>query len=575
MKWIKILGLFLCVSILLISVDNFINKASISTGISKVDEVVFPHNEVIDVKINIDEESYENMIENAMSEEIVMADINYNGYSFDSVGIRPKGNSSLRDVANSNSTRFSLKVDFDYYIDDQSLYGITKINLNNIFSDPSMMAEYLGYEMLDELGADAPRTNYVALYINDEYFGLFLAVEQVNESFLKDHYGNGAGELYKPDMGEGSDLKYISDNSEDYSGLFPENKTNYDNEDIIKLMKVIEAGEDLEPILNVDSFLKYLAMSTITVHLDAYQGGMYHNYYLYNNNGVFEWIAWDLNMIFNGFPMGGTDQQAIDFLIDEPVSGSMEKYPLIEAIFKNEDYVNQYHEYMQILIDGYLSEDTFKNKVLSTYQMIKSYVKTDPSAFYTYEEFEDALFTDADNNLSLLTYVKSRTANVQKQLDGTIPNSNNGQGNEGGKGGFGGHLGMGKQNGKKDKPIDGRPPRDDKGQNGMKPSEEQGNEKNSGEMMKQVEKMLPPGMTIEDIPEEVREYLEKGEMPPMEIMQEFMKGMPEGMKRPGMGGKGTQVEQEIVNPIEGGINLGLTLFGVIGILIFMRVLKKN
>jgi len=528
-------------------------------SVSKVDEVVFPHDEVIDVKITIDEDIYKNMTENAMSEEIVMADIDYNGYSFHSVGIRPKGNSSLMQVANSEGTRFSLKVDFDYYIDDQSLYGITKINLNNIFSDPSMMAEYMGYEMMDELGADASRTNYVALYINDEYFGLYLAVEQVNESFLIDHYGNGAGELYKPDMGVGSDLNFISDNSEDYTGLFPENKTNYDNNEIINLMKVIEEGGDLESVLNVDSFLKYLAMSTISVHLDAYQGEMYHNYYLYNNNGVFEWISWDLNMIFNGFPMGGTDEQAIQFLIDEPVKGEIEKYPLIEAIFKNEEYVETYHEYMKILMEGYLSEDTFTNKVMETYEMIKSYVKTDPTSFYTYEQFEDALFTDTDNSFSLLNYVKNRNENVQKQLDGTIPSTNNGEGNEGGSGmggkmgGFGGMGGQkGGQNGKVGKPQDMEETRTVNGQNGG------------------MVGFLPPGVNIEDMPEELRVYIENGEMPPMDMMKEFMENLPEGFQ--GIRGEG---QLEMVNPIEVAINLALTLFGVIGMLVFMRILKKN
>ncbi|MCG8549551.1 MAG: CotH kinase family protein, partial [Desulfobacterales bacterium] len=209
-------------------------------NVSKVDEVVFPHDEVVDVFIDIDEEDYNYMLDNAMAEEIVMADITYNGYSFSNVGIRPKGNSSLSSVAKSESDRYSFKVDLDYYIGDQSFYGVTKLNLNNLFSDPTMMAEYLGYEMLDELDADASRTTYVALYINNEYKGLYLAVEQVNETFLKEHFGNANGELYKPDMGVGSDLEYISDDGLDYTGLVPENYSSYDNEAIVELIKGIE-----------------------------------------------------------------------------------------------------------------------------------------------------------------------------------------------------------------------------------------------------------------------------------------------------------------------------------------------
>ncbi len=427
----------IAVTVALLIVDAItVNSQLIETSTDTIDEEVFPHDSVIDVKITIDEEDYEEMIENAMSEEYVVADIDYNGYQYQDVGIRPKGNSSLKDVASSNAEtkRFSLKVNFDYYVDEQNLYGISKINLNNIYSDPSMMAEYISYEMLDALDAEASRTTYVALYINDVYFGLYLAVEQVDESFLEDRYGDATGELYKPEMGAGSDLNYISDDPDDYM-LEPESGAYSNDKDIINLMKVIEEGGHLETVLNVDSFLKYLAVSTITVHLDAYQGGMFHNYYLYNHNGIFEWITWDLNMSFNGFPKGGTDEQAIAFLIDEPVSGAMENYPLIEAIFENEAYVEQYHDYITTLLDGYLLEQTITGKVTSIYEMIKEYVKkTDPTAFYTYEQFEEALFSDTNTDYySMLNYIDKRVSNIREQLDGTIPSTNNGEGNAGGK----------------------------------------------------------------------------------------------------------------------------------------------
>lgn len=537
MKWIKIVCTFLCVFLLLLSIDGgiaqSINSMNEDNG-NTIDRVVFPHDQVVDVYIDIEEEDYNTMIDNAMSEETVMADINYNGYSFSNVGIRPKGNSSLKSVANSDSERFSLDVELDYYIDDQSLYGITKLNLNNLFSDPSMMAEYLGYEMLEELDTDASKTTYVALYINDEYHGLYLSVEQVDEAFLKDHYGNAAGELYKPEMGIGSDLAYISDDGSDYTGLEPKGSSFSGNEAIIELIKSIEEGDDLESILDVDSFLKYMAMSTITIHLDSYQSGMFHNYYLYNNNGVFEWISWDLNMIFNGFPMAGlTDEEATKFLIDEPVIGEIEKYPLIEAIFKNEEYVERYHDYIEILLDGYLSEDQFTDKVMTTYEMIKDYVEIDPTSFYTYEQFEEALFQDADKSLSLLSFASQRSENIREQLDGTTPSTNNGQGNVGTGGGMKDKGGMG-----------GPPPMEDGNKEGKK-----GGMMNGPPQGINIEDI--PEELIEDLPEEIREYIENGEMPPMEKIMEFKDELPEELI-PGGGFPDGQQANGDGRPMRGG-----------------------
>lgn len=436
MKWIKSITAFI-LAILLVFVLNQVttNSSDVTTDDDNntiVDNVIFPHDEVVDVNIEIDEDAYNQMLANAMSEEVVMANITYNGKTFNNVGIRPKGNSSLRNVFQSDSDRYSLKIDFNYYVDDQSFYGITKLNLNNLFSDPSMMAEYLGYEMFDSLDEVSSRTTYVNLSINGEVFGLYLAVEQVNDEFLIDNYSNDSGNLYKPEMGTGADLAYVSDDGDDYTGLIAENKDEYDNDDIAKLIKAINDGEDLDSIFDVDSFLKYLAVSTMTIHQDSYQGGMFHNYYLYDNDGTFEWIPWDLNMIFNGFPgVSMTDEQAIQYLIDEPVSGSMESYPLIEAIFKNEEYVEKYHEYLEILSQGYLASDNFNEKVLSVYKMIKSYVKADPTSFFTYEEFENGLFQDDGTAIGIISFTEQRVENVAKQLSGEIPSTNNGEGNVG------------------------------------------------------------------------------------------------------------------------------------------------
>ncbi|GAA0180063.1 CotH kinase family protein [Clostridium sediminicola] len=435
MKWLKSLAATLLVVFVLVTLDfvpTISTSATAENNNTTIDNIIFPHDKVIDVNIQIDEDVYQEMNANAMSEEIVMADITYNGYTFSDIGIRPKGNSSLKSVANSESDRYSFKIDFNYYLEDQSFYGITKINLNNLFSDSSMMAEYLGYEMLQDLDAVSSRTSYVALSINGEYFGLYLAVEQVNDSFLVENFDNDLGELYKPDMGTGSDLSYISDDGMDYTGMFPENMENYDNESLAELIKIIETDGDLDSIFNVDSFLKYLAVSTMSIHLDSYQGGMFHNYYLYNNDGIFEWISWDLNMIFNGFPMSSlTDLEATEFLIDEPVKGSMDNYPLIQAIFHNEEYVEKYHEYLQALSEGYLEKDTINEKVLSVYEMIKNYVEIDPTSFYSYEEFEKTLFQDEGESISLLNFIEKRVDNVSKQLSSEIPSTNNGDGNTG------------------------------------------------------------------------------------------------------------------------------------------------
>ena len=110
------------------------------------------------------------MLDNASAEEYKEASVNYNGMQFDHVGIRTKGNLSLRDVVNSDSDRYSFKISFDEYL-NQTLNGISKINLNNNYSDASYMREFLTYELADSVGLPTPGFSYVNVYVNDELWG--------------------------------------------------------------------------------------------------------------------------------------------------------------------------------------------------------------------------------------------------------------------------------------------------------------------------------------------------------------------------------------------------------------------
>jgi len=267
--------------------------------------LVFNKSKVTTVDIEIPQEDWEDMLENAADEELKQADVTINGKKVENVAIRTKGNLSLRSVVNSDSDRYSLKIDFDYYDDNQSLYGLKKLNLNNNYSDSTLMREYISYELMEKMGLPTPAHSYMYVTVNGEERGLYLGVEAVDETFLANNYGSNDGFLFKPD-GVGSDLKYISDNIDDYTGIGL--KTNEDNIDDSKLTEMLDAinnGGDIEKYIDVDEMLRYFAVNTALVNLDSYQGNMKHNYYLYENNGVFSMIPWDYNMSFGGFGAGG------------------------------------------------------------------------------------------------------------------------------------------------------------------------------------------------------------------------------------------------------------------------------
>jgi len=435
------------------------------------ENIVFNKNKVTTVDIEIAEEDWADMLENAADEELKQADITVNGKKIENVAIRTKGNLTLRSVINSDSDRYSLKIDFDYYDDTQSLYGLKKLNLNNNYSDSTLMREYISYELMEQMGLPTPAHSYMYVTVNGEERGLFLGVEAVDETFLANNYGSNNGFLFKPD-GTGSDLKYISDDMTDYTGIgLKTNKDNINQSKFVEMLDAINNGGDIEKYLDVDEMLRYFAVNTALVNLDSYQGNMKHNYYLYEQNGNFSIIPWDYNMSFGGFGAGGgrmgmgredrqkpvdasnsksspmenngqTDQagvdrqqqngqfnmdmgmsgnlmaeSAINFSVTTPVSGTtLEERPLLKALLTNEKYRAQYEGYLEELTTNYLTEDYVQSMTKKLAVLLTTYVEADPTKFSTTEQFLEAV--EGEN--SLPEFAKQRSESILKQLSGEL-----------------------------------------------------------------------------------------------------------------------------------------------------------
>ncbi|MBP3280589.1 MAG: CotH kinase family protein [Butyrivibrio sp.] len=149
--------------------------------------------------IDIEISDWDGLIENATSEEYYSANVTIDGDTVKNVGIRAKGNTSLSTVSQLDSDRYSFKIEFDCYQSNNNYYGLDKLCLNNLIQDYTMMKDYLTYKLMNEFGASAPLVSFAFITVNGEDWGLYLAVEAVEESFLQRNYGSNYGELYKPD----------------------------------------------------------------------------------------------------------------------------------------------------------------------------------------------------------------------------------------------------------------------------------------------------------------------------------------------------------------------------------------
>lgn len=469
-------------------------------------EHIFQDDTVNEINIEIDETDWQDMLENPLEEEYHKANVTINGETVGNVAIRTKGNTSLTSVANSDSDRYSFKLDFDYYDNNGNYYGLKKLCLNNNYSDNSSMREYISYKIMGELGLDVPECAYSHITVNGEEWGLYLAVEPVDEVFLAEHFADATGDLYKPEGmgGTGADLVYNGDDISAYTGLnLKTNLNSSDGKEILALMQALEDGEGLEKVLDVEKALKYIAANVALANFDSYLGMTTHNFYLYEENGRFTIIPWDMNLAFGGFgggevdiyeptkqSMGGfgggdkrkdtQDNDAVTNATESteaqtdannqpqppdnaymqggsqpsggkqpqgmPSMGSGEK-PLVTTLLENETYRSMYEGYLKEIAEKYFTQEYMTELVTKIHDLIAPYVQNDPTAFCTYEEFEQACSTDPTDQYSLVYYAVNMAESIENQLNGGDPtfNTSSMQGGGfggGGKGGpdFGGEM---------------------------------------------------------------------------------------------------------------------------------------
>ena len=339
MKYLKFLSYFLI----------FFLSITISKGQS---EELFDNEFVHEIRISINDINFwetliNNYNQNYPDIPYIMADATIDGNNIDSIGIRLKGFSSFWGATDKKS----IKLDFNEFVPGKQYKGLKKINLNNGEGDPSLQRDFICYDIFRKAGVGAPRTSYAKVYLNEEYWGLYLIVEQVDKPFLKDNFTNSKGNLFK-NMGN-SNLEWLGSDTMSYQEIF-DLKTDSNNEawgNFVELMDVInnaptnEFKDAITNIFNVNDYLKVLAIDVATNNWDSYiEHG--RNFYMYqdNSNKKFNWIPWDYNFSLGGTfsfgSIGGPDigLDSIEITIENPeecttVMNGSSPYPVTDSIF--------------------------------------------------------------------------------------------------------------------------------------------------------------------------------------------------------------------------------------------------
>ncbi|HAN76707.1 MAG TPA: hypothetical protein DCQ31_02455 [Bacteroidales bacterium] len=370
--------------------------------------LLFSNAEVTKVFISIKTDSLNAVLNNvgAAEEREFMANatfINSKGYfTFDSIGFRLRGNTSRV------SQKKSFKISLNSYQKNREFEGVEKINLNGEHNDPTIIRAALAWSMFNNFGVPASRAGFTELYMNDVYYGLYANIEHVDEEFVDARFGNKSGNLYKclyP-----ADLKYRTDDPNGYkqvSGSWRvyELKTNELTDDysdlaafirIINKESVSDFPEKLEPVFNVNNYLKYLAVEAFIGHWDGYSYNK-NNFYLYKNTatGKFEFIPYDVDNTF-GIDWFGKDWTTRNIY---SWANSGEERALTKRLLQNQIYNERYSFYMKQLLNSVANFDTLSNRTYKLKALTEKAALAD-------------VYRTLDYGWNAETYVKSFTQSV-------------------------------------------------------------------------------------------------------------------------------------------------------------------
>ena len=342
------------------------------------------------------------------------------------VGFRLRGNTSR------NSQKKSFKVSFNTFEPGRKWHGLEKVNLNGEHNDPSIARSKFCWDMLKQFAIPAARSNHVRVYINNNYYGLYINTEHIDEEFVESRFGNKNGNLYKclwP-----ADLDYLGSNPESYkltigSRRVYDLRTNTEEDDYSDIAHFIDVLNntpdneficEMEKIFNLEDYLKVIAIDIFTGNWDGYIYNK-NNFYLYHNTatGKFEYIPYDLDNTL-GIDWLDRDWGTRD-MYDWQQHGD-ESRPLYTRIMDIPELRDQYSYYLHQLTTSFAGEALFFPVIDATRDKIAPYVINDPfyplDYGYTYDDFLNSYNEPLGGHVAygLKPYVQVRESSNLAQL---------------------------------------------------------------------------------------------------------------------------------------------------------------
>ena len=368
----------------------------------------------------------------------VPAKLTADGKTFRDVGVHFRGASSFFTV--STNRKRSLNLSLDFVHEDQRLAGYRTLNLLNSHTDPTFLRTILFYQIARAY-IPAPKANYVRVVINGESWGIYINAQQFNKDFTRDWFNSAAGRRWKvpgSPRGDGG-LVYLGDDAAEYKDRY-EIKSKDDAkswDELIRLCRVLnETPADkleaaLEPLLDIDGTLKFLALENALINNDGYWTRA-SDYNLYQDDkGRFHLVPHDVNETFRqpqgpGMRRGGEGGGERAGVKLDPFAGSDDtNKPLLNKLLAVPKLRERYLGYVRQIAREWLDWKKLEPIATQYQQLIAADVQSDAHSLYPFDAFRKSVLEDIEEagmrgprqSISLKSFAEQRRAYLLEYQD--------------------------------------------------------------------------------------------------------------------------------------------------------------
>ena len=337
----------------------------------------------------------------------IPATLNFEGESYDSVGVRYKGNSTFCLPTDQGNRKVPYNIEMNHFIQGQKLENLKKIKLANAWMDPTFAKEITASHIYKKY-LPSPEVNLLKLNVQDNYLGIYVNTESIDKQFLQKHFGEKDGVFFKCDpvqvfCGENTangnpDLKWLGADSASYYNSY-DLKSDSGWGALMELIETINFDFDnLGEVLNIDRTLWAFAVNSAILNLDTYNGYYVHNYYLYQTeDGLFQMIPWDFDNAFAGAILGWEFFEP-EVVYNYDTYGNQyfaNERPLLQKLLNDPLRKKQYNAHLRtILAETLLDTATIRGGINELHNLAYSAVQSDFNKAFSMQQFSSNVEED-------------------------------------------------------------------------------------------------------------------------------------------------------------------------------------